>query len=802
MLAVLSWLKEFAQVEASPKAICDAMTLSGSKVEYFHQEAGHITGVVTGKITSIAPHPNADRLRICQVQIDEEGKQYLQIVTAATNVKEGDVVPVALDGADLHDGLKIKKGKLRGELSEGMFCSVEEFGYSREEFPEAPEHGVYVFQKPVTLGLSIHEALGFKECLIEFEITSNRPDCFSMEGLGRELALTYDVPFHAVEPKVQAQSTEMTATHIALGSVEAGRCAHYELRYVDNVVVQPSPEWLQKRLRLAGIRPINNVVDVTNYVLLELGQPLHAFDYDELQGPIDVRFARASESLTLLDETELELKANDLIIADAKRPLALAGIMGGLGSSVTEKTKRIVLEAAYFEPKGIRLSSQQHGIRTESSSRFEKGLDVQNVHRALDRALELIEALSCGRVSSEGLIFESTQECRPAIEWSSDRINKLLGLDLPVSYMEELFTKLGATLLEKGLLQAPSYRPDLEGEADLAEEVARFYGYNKIPATLLDQKSFVRGGLTPVQRLKELLTELCLAHGFDQAMTYSFESPKTDDWLLLEQESPLRKRARLLRSAEELSVMRSSLLPSFLKLASHNSKRWVKLAQLFELSKVFSAELNEEGLPSEKNYLAAIRYDLEEEKKGGRGFFVMKGLLENLLQELGLKDYQLRAEATASFNPYRSASVYCRGQLVGQLGYLMPEVLKHFSAPASTVYLELNLDLLLPMANLKRSQKPFAKFPPMNRDLAFTLKKEHSAASVEQVIRKKAKPHLDSLELFDLYEGKQIEDGYKSMAYRLRFRSLDKTLTDDEVNQAMEAVVESLAKQLEAKVRS
>lgn len=810
MIAVLSWLKDFTPIKVDTKTLCDDLTDSGSKVEGYKVEGSEISKVVSGQIVSIVKHPNADSLLICQLDVGQA--EHLQIVTGAPNVAEGQIVPVALDGSILAGGLKIKKGKLRGEVSEGMLCSIQELGYTVEDFPDAVEDGIYILPAATEIGISIQKAMHLDETSIEFEITSNRPDCFSMEGLGREIAITYRQEFEPFSPVVVAKNHKQSADFIKVDNRAADLCYAYRGRVVTDVKVGPSPLWMQKRLRAAGMRPINNIVDITNYVMLELGQPLHAFDLKNIGGAeIVVRRANPGEMIITLDEQERKLDQAMLLICDAQQPMAVAGIMGGINSGITASTTTIVFESATFKADSVRETAQKLGLRTESSSRFEKGLDVNNTERAINRACELVEQLACGQVCQGEAAALGDQPQAVQIAWDSERINRFLGTQIDGTEMEDILHRVGCVSLEReqndkhvhGLLEMPTFRPDLEGEADLTEEVARFHGYNNIPATLLSGKSFTRGGLNARQKLREKIMEVCLGQGYYQAFSYTFESPKLDDLVDLPADSPLRQRVQLRNAAEDYSVMRSSMLPSMLKMAASNAKRGHAGARFFELGTVFGSMSSEDVLPEEKVKLAAVCYNVNEEKSSGESFFTLKALVQELAEQLGLSDLKwVKDTQHPASNPYRSGSVYLGDTRIGYACYILPRVNKRFGSPESTAYLELDLEKMSEAANLRRSQKALPKFPAVKRDLAFTLDREIAAADIEASIMKAGKPNLLRAELFDIYQGKQVEEGKRSMAYSLVFRSQERTLTDEEVGLAMEKIIATLAETHQADIRA
>ncbi len=801
MRAVLDWLADFTDLREDVKELTAALTDSGSKVEFYEQEAAGIEGVISVQIGRIVPHPNADKLRICFCRTAPGAEADLQVVTAATNVQEGDIVPLAQDGACLAGGLKIKKGKLRGEVSNGMFCSVEELGYSRAEFPEAPEDGVYIFPVATPLGEDACALLGLDGCAIEFEITSNRPDCFSMEGLGRELAVTYRRPFRAVEPTVLAHSERSTEESVTVENQDPGRCSAYYARIVDEVRIGPSPEWMQKRLRVAGLRSINNIVDITNYVLLELGQPMHAFDLDYIKGGrILIRRAREGEELRTLDGQERQLSAEDLVIANPESAMALAGIMGAEESEIRPETTSVCFESACFAPEPLRRTAARLGLRTESSSRFEKGLDNNNALRALNRACELVEQLGCGRVRQTWVQAPAQLRQAREIRWSPASIARFLGVDPVLDFMLDIFGRLGCTWEKETQnaepeaersLWAPTWRPDLEQEADLAEEVARFYGYNNIPASLLEGKAMCRGGLSLEQSLEQRLRQVCLAHGFYQAVTYSFESPAVDEQLGLATDDSRRQRILIRHAAEENRAMRSSMCPSFLRLARNNDRRWNRQVALFEMATVFHPDA--EHFCHEEKVLAALYYNKDEDKRSGEGYFRLKGLAEDLLHQLGIEGFNWeRLDSQPYFNPYRAARARRGRDCLFEIGYIHPEVQRAFGIPEATVYMEVPLAKLFALAKLRRKARALPVHPPVTRDLSFTVDRNCLSSELEALMQKAGRPLLERVELFDIYEGKQVAEGQKSLTYTLSFRSAERTLTDQEVQGVLDAILERL----------
>ena len=805
MKVSIEWLNEFTPLQQPVKTIADEMTMSGSKVEAVEVLFAEIEKVVTGRLTAVDRHPGADKLQICQV---DTGREQLQIVTGATNVFPGAIVPVALDGSTLAKGLKIKTGKLRGELSQGMLCSIEELGLSGNDFPAGAVHGIFILPDDTPIGVDIRDALNIRDTVIEFEITSNRVDCFSVEGLGREAAVTFGQPFKGVLPVVKAQSNKQSADLASVEITAPDLCYRYIGRVVENVQVGPSPDWMRRRLRCAGVRPINNIVDITNYVMLELGQPMHAFDLENVAGrSIIVRRSAPGEVIRTLDSVERTLDDQMLVIADRDRAVALAGVMGAENSEITAGTTTILLESAVFNPQAVRRAAKQVGLRTDASSRFEKGLDVYNASRAIDRACELIEQLGCGEVC-QGKIdaWPYTPEaltllCRPAM------VNNYLGTAYSTARMKDILTQLGCIVTEVAgdlSVQIPSYRPDLESEADLAEEVARIDGYNKIHPTLLSGKQTTLGGRNADQRAIEKIKDLMIGHGFFEACTYSFESPRELDKLMLPADHPLRQTVSIQNPlGEDYSVMRTSMVPSLLEVASTNWNRSVEVARLFELAYTYQPkQLPMTELPQETLHLAALLFDVTKTGQGSRSFLAAKGVVEELFLHLGISDVRFtRAETVPWLHPGQSAAVYLGEQLAGSLGVVHPDVADNFAAPHGTVLLDLVMPVVLAARSDKRVYQALPKFPAVTRDLALLVSEEALVAELQDAITQNGGKLLESVSLFDVYSGKQVPEGQKSIAFNLVFRSAEKTLSDEEIAPAMKRILRQLEEKFQATLR-
>lgn len=805
MKVSIEWLKQYTPVDLPVKTLTEGLTMSGSKVEGVEELFSDITRVVTGRITKIERHPGADKLQVCQVDI---GSESLQIITAATNVFEGAVIPVALDGSTLAKGLKIKSGKLRGELSQGMMCSIEELGLTGADFPSGAVHGIFILPDTTPLGQDILDALNIRDTVIEFEITSNRVDCFAVEGLARETAVTFDLPFTEVRPVVEAKSPRQSQDLASVDITAPDLCYRYVGRVVENVRVETSPDWLRRRLRCAGIRPINNIVDITNYVMLELGQPMHAFDLDQVAGrSIIVRRAAPGEVLRTLDSVDRTLDDQMLVIADRDRAVALAGVMGAENSEITAGTTTILLESATFNAQAVRRAAKLVGLRTDASSRFEKGLDVYNASRAIDRACELIEQLGCGdvlqgRIDAWPVHPEAvTLLCRPSV------VNTFLGTALAAQDMSSILTRLGCIVTEVSgdlSVQVPSFRPDLESEADLAEEIARIYGYNKIEPTLLSGKQTTLGGRTPSQKALEKIKDLMIGQGFFEACTYSFESPRELDKLLLPENHPLRQVVTIQNPlGEDYSIMRPSMVPSLLEMASTNWNRSVDEGRLFELAYTYQPrQVPMTELPDEKLHLAAVLFDETQKGKGAANFLAMKGVIEEVFLHLGLNDVTFqRAEETPWLHPGQSAQIRIGQDIAGTIGVVHPDVAERFAAPSGTVLLDLLADVVLSRRSDKREYQPLPKFPAVTRDLALLVDNDILVADLQDAIRSSGGKNLESVRLFDVYSGKQVPEGKKSIAFSLVFRSAEKTLSDDEITPAIKKILKKLEADFAAQLR-
>ncbi len=799
MNASLSWIKAYVpDLDVTAQEFCDAMTLSGTKVEGFVEKDKNLDKIYVGQILTVEKHPDADKLVICQVDI---GTRTLQIVTGAPNVAAGAKVPVVLDGGRVaggHDGgalpengIPIEKGKLRGVESDGMMCSIEELGSDKAMYPDAPENGLYIFPEDTQVGADAVEVLGLHDAVYEFEITSNRVDCYSVIGIAREAAATFRKPFFP--PRIYKTGNEEKASdYLQVEVADPDLCPRYMARVVKNVKIAPSPAWLQRRLASCGIRPINNLVDITNYIMEEYGQPMHAFDYDLLAGHT-IRVARAQEDQTFvtLDGQTRKLDNSILMINDGEKPVAIAGIMGGENSMITETVKTMVFESACFDGTNVRLSAKKLGLRTDASGKFEKGLDPENCGAAIDRACQLIEELGAGEVVGGAVDVYSTRKAPVAIPFDPDFINGLLGTSLSADEMLAYFPPLEVEYKPATrLLHVPSFRQDLLCKADIAEEVARFYGYDNIPMTLPTGEATM-GGKSLKNRIEDLGCETAEYAGFNHAMTYSFESPKVFDKLLLSPESPLRRAVTIQNPlGEDFSIMRTTTMNGMLTSLATNYNRRNKGVKLYELTNVYIPhEVPAVTLPDERMHLTFGMY-------GAGDFFHLKGVIEEYLDKLGMKKkphYDPLADIPY-LHPGRKAEIFYEGISIGYLGEIHPTVAETYGIGERPYVGVLEIDKLVPLTTFDRKYVHVARYPAVTRDLSMVMKKEILVGQIEAVLEKKGGNLLETYQLFDVYEGSQITAGYKSVAYALTFRAKDRTLSDQEVNDIMNEILKGLDK--------
>ena len=782
------WLNEYTEVSAASKEYEEAMTLAGSKVELTTELSETAKNVVAGRVTEIERHPDSDHLWACQVDVGERG--IVQIITGAQNVRAGDMVPAALHKSLLPNGTRIEKGKLRGLKSEGMLCSLSELNLDLHDFPYADTDGIFIMREECRPGDDIKTVIGLDDSVVEFEITNNRSDCLSVIGLARESAAVFKTPLKIPEPVVKGSDgniTELLAVEIRNPEL----CPRYTARMIKNIKIEPSPKWLRQRLRSAGVRPINNIVDITNYVMLEYGQPMHAFDYACLDGgEIVVRTADAGEKLNTLDGTPRTLTKDMLVIADSKKPVGVAGVMGGENSEITGSTKYAVFESANFNGVSIRKTAMALSMRTDSSGRFEKGLDIENTYPAVQRACELVELLGAGEVVGGVIDIRAAERTPVTLKLDAAKINRLLGTDISEEVMVEILTRLGF-LVTGDDVTVPSWRGDVEHYTDLAEEVARFYGYNIIEPTAI--KGSVAGGLTKKQSGERKIGELCRAMGFSEICTYSFISPADYDRVALAKDSPLRGGVTILNPlGEDRSVMRSTSLPSMLETLAGNLNSRNADVRLYEIARVYR-DIGQ-TLPEERQIVTLGAY-------GHFDFFALKGAVEAILGEMRVKNIEFRADTeNPSYHTGRCAVISKGGKAIGTLGQVHPVVAKKYGL-ADTYAAELDLPVIFEMADKEPVYSPLPRFPAITRDLALVCDDKITVAELTECISQSGGALLREVKLFDIYRGDPIPQGKKSAAFSLNLRSEETTLTDAQADEIIGKVLAELEKTLGAVIR-
>lgn len=797
MNTALSWIKAYVpDLECTDQEYMDAMTLSGTKVEGYSRRDHNLEKIVVGQIEKIERHPDADKLIVCQVNI---GSEVIQIVTGAPNVKEGDKVPVVLDGGKVaggHDGgplpeegIVIKAGKLRGVPSNGMMCSIEELGSDRNMYPEAPELGIYIFENDVEVGADAVEALGLHDTVFEYEVTSNRVDCYSVIGIAREAAATFRKPFYPPQVVVTGNGGKVE-DYISVEVEDKELCPRYCARVCTNIQIGPSPKWMQRRLAASGIRPINNLVDITNYVMEEYGQPMHAYDLDTIAGhKIIVRRAREGDVFRTLDGQERNLDADVLMICDAEKEVGIAGIMGGENSMITDEVKTVLFEAASFNGANIRKSAKRVGLRTDASGKFEKGLDPHNAEAAINRACQLIEELGCGEVVDGMVDVCGELKEEATLPFTPDAYNKLLGTAVSKEEMLDIFKRIEVRYdQEENRLIIPTFRQDLLRPCDMAEEVARFYGYDKIPSTL--PKGEATTGKLPFKlRIEQKARDIAEYCGFSQGMCYSFESPKVFDKLLLDAEDPLREAIGIANPlGEDFSIMRTISLNGMLTSLATNYNRRNKDVRLYELGNIYVPQsLPLTQLPDERMQFTLGMY-------GEGDFFTMKGVIEEFFESIGLHK-RLTYDPNAGRNflhPGRQANVIYEGCVLGYLGEVHPEVCDNYNMKTKAYVAVLDMPSIIPYATFDRKYEGIAKYPAVTRDISMVVPKEILAGQIETVILQRGGKILEDYRLFDIYEGDQIKEGYKSLAYSITFRAKDRTLEEADITAVMKKILNGL----------
>ena len=788
----IRWLKDYVDIgDISMRDFSEAMSMSGSKVEGWTTEFEDVKNVVVGKILSVEPHPDSDHLVICQLDVGQQ--EPVQIVTGASNVHVGDMVPAALHKSQLPNGVKITKGKLRGVMSNGMMCSIAELNLTKGDFPYAAENGIFLLQEDCQVGQDIASAIGCNDTCVEFEITPNRPDCLSVLGLAREAAVTFGKELKMHTPEVKGCGGDIH-DYLSVEVRNPQLCPRYTARVVKNVKIGPSPRWMRERLRASGVRPIDNIVDITNYVMLEYGQPMHAFDIEYVKDhKIIVRNAVSGETIQTLDGVDRTLSEDMLVIADSEKASAVAGVMGGEYSGINENTHTVVFESACFKGSSVRITAKKLGMRTESSGRFEKGLDAQNCLPAVMRACELVELLGAGEVVDGVIDVDNTNYQPTRIHLDADWTNRFLGTDIPKEQMVKILTDLQFQM-EGDEIIVPSFRSDVEHKADIAEEIARFYGYNNIPTTIA--KGSPEGGYNEYQKFERVVNQNMLAQGMYEIMTYSFVSPKQYDKIRLPKDDPKRQSVVIRNPlGEDTSIMRTNAIPSMMDILSKNYNNRNGAVSLYEIGNEY-IPVEGELLPDEVPNLVLGMYGDDKD------FFTLKGVVENLLDTLAIREYDVDAKSDDStFHPGRCAVLSKDGEEFGIIGEVHPLVCANYGINTRVYVGKLKLRKLFAMMDTQRSYVPMPKFPASTRDLALLCDDALPVMTMEKAIKAAAGKILEKIELFDVYKGSQIAQGKKSVAFNISMRASDRTLTDEEVNGAMSKILKAL-EELGAQIRS
>lgn len=788
----IRWLKDYVDIgDISMRDFSEAMSMSGSKVEGWTTEFEDVKNVVVGKILSVEPHPDSDHLVICQLDVGQQ--EPVQIVTGASNVHVGDMVPAALHKSQLPNGVKITTGKLRGVMSNGMMCSIAELNLTKGDFPYAAEDGIFLLQEDCQVGQDIASAIGCNDTCVEFEITPNRPDCLSVLGLAREAAVTFGKELKMHTPQVKGCGGDIH-DYLSVEVRNPQLCPRYTAKVVKNVKIGPSPRWMRERLRASGVRPIDNIVDITNYVMLEYGQPMHAFDIEYVKDhKIIVRNAVSGETIQTLDGVDRTLSEDMLVIADSEKASAVAGVMGGEHSGINENTHTVVFESACFKGSSVRITAKKLGMRTESSGRFEKGLDAQNCLPAVMRACELVELLGAGEVVDGVIDVDNTNYQPTRIHLDADWTNRFLGTDIPKEQMVKILTDLQFQM-EGDEIIVPSFRSDVEHKADIAEEIARFYGYNNIPTTIA--KGSPEGGYNEYQKFERVVNQNMLAQGMYEIMTYSFVSPKQYDKIRLPKDDPKRQSVVIRNPlGEDTSIMRTNAIPSMMDILSKNYNNRNGAVSLYEIGNEY-IPVEGELLPDEVPNLVLGMYGDDKD------FFTLKGVVENLLDTLAIREYDVDAKSDdPTFHPGRCAVLSKDGEEFGIIGEVHPLVCANYGINTRVYVGKLKLRKLFAMMDTQRSYVPMPKFPASTRDLALLCDDALPVMTMEKAIKAAAGKILEKIELFDVYKGSQIAQGKKSVAFNISMRASDRTLTDEEVNGAMSKILKAL-EELGAQIRS
>lgn len=799
MKASIEWLKEYSDIDVDTLKLGDILTMTGSKVETIEQRGKDIKNVVVGKILEIKKHEDSDHLVVTKVDL---GNEIVQIVTGANNIKENDIVPIAKDGSELHGGVKIKKGSLRGVESCGMMCSVGELGLDIADYPGQIEHGIMILDKSFEkdLGKDIVKVLNLEEEIIDFEITPNRPDCLSIEGLGRETAVSLGKEFKNLRKNIDELKVEDKKEIEGLTvDIEApDLCYRYIARVVKNVKIGQSPDWMKRRLKACGVRSINNIVDITNYVMLEMGQPMHAFDINSIEGKhITVRRAKNGEKIITLDEEERELNSDDLVIADDKKAVAIAGVMGGINSEIENDTKTVVFESASFYGGSVRKTAKKVGLRTESSSRFEKGLSTENALRAINRAVELVELIGAGEVVDGKIDVYPTKQKINEIKLDYDRINSLLGTNISKEEMISILEKLEIKV-ENDTAIAPYFRMDLEFLADIAEEVVRFYGYDKLETTLIKADTTI-GVLNKEQKIEKNIKQVLVNNGLSEIYTYGFVSEKDLEKSNIDKEIIKQTITVLNPLSDEYKLMRPSTLPSMMQILSLNANKKNQEVKLFDISRNYknvNGEVEKGEVPLQENILTIGMYGNDVD------FYILKGLIENVLEASNINRFDIEKETNnGSYHPGRCANIKVGIDVIATIGEVHPEVLNNYDIEKRVYVAEVNITKLTKYSKSNKKYVEVPKFPAVERDIAIIVDEKVEVGQIEKIIIKKSKKWLEDAKLFDIYRSDKLGENKKSVAYSLIFRDKNKTLSDEEINLTMENIITELQKTLGAELR-
>lgn len=799
MKASIEWLKEYSDIDVDSVKLGDILTMTGSKVETVEQKGNDIKNVVVGKILEIKKHEDSDHLVVTQVDL---GNEKVQIVTGANNIKEGDIVPIAKDGSELPGGVKIKKGLLRGVESCGMMCSVGELGLDISNYPGQIENGIMILDKKLEkdLGKDIVEVLNLKEDIIEFEITPNRPDCLSIEGLGREVSASlgkeFKNPRKNIDEKIVENKEEIEGLKVDIEAPDL--CYRYIARMVKNVKIGPSPEWLTRRLNACGMRSINNIVDITNYVMLEMGQPMHAFDINSIEGKhITVRRAKNGEKITTLDKQERILDENDLVIADAKKPVAIAGVMGGLNSEIEKDTQTVVFESAVFYGGGVRKTAKKVGLRTESSARYEKGLSSENAIRAVNRAVELVELIGAGQEIEGKIDVYPTKQKINKIKLDVEKINNLLGTNIEKEEMIKILEKLDIKV-ENNMAIAPYFRMDLEFVADIAEEIVRFYGYDKLETTLIKADTTL-GIRNKEQKIEKTIKDMLVNNGLSEIYTYGFVSEQDLEKSNISKELIEKSITIINPLSDEYKLMRPTTIPSMMQILATNANKKNQNVKLFDISRNYrnlNNEVEKGEVPEQENILTLGMYGDDVD------FYTLKGLIENVLETVSVNRYDIIKETkNGSYHPGRCANITVGKDIIATIGEVHPAVLENYGIEKRVYLAEVNVTKIVKYSRQNKKYVEVPKFPAVERDIAVIVDEKVEVGQIEKIITKKSKKLLESATLFDIYRNEKIGNNKKSVAYSLIFRDKKKTLSDEEINTTMENIISELEKVLGAELR-